>query len=83
MAKGSKITTTDMQMRVLNGFDRQLRLSGQFTSGLMRNEPVSNWKTAPVTTATTRLTGADRRIAKLKAQIADMDRKADYRSYGK
>lgn len=83
MAKGSKITTTDMQMRVLNGFDRQLRLSGQFTSGLMRNEPVSNWKTATVTTATTRLTGADRRIAKLKAQIADMDRKADYRSYGK
>jgi hypothetical protein len=83
MAKGSKITTTDMQMRVLNGFDRQLRLSGQFTSGLMRNEPVSKWKTAPVTTATTGLTGADLRIAKLKAQIADMDRKADYRSYGK
>jgi hypothetical protein len=82
MAKGSKITTTDMQMRVLNGFDRELRLSGNFTSGLMRNEPVSKWKTAP-SASTAKLSAADRRIANIKAEIAEMDRKAGYRSYGK
>ena len=83
MAKGSKITTTDMQMRVLNGFDRELRLSGHFTSGLMRNEPKSNWKTAPTASSTAKLSAADRRIANIKAEIAEMDRKAGYRSYGK
>jgi len=82
MAKGSKITTTDMQMRVLNGFDRELRLSGHFTSGLMRNEPKSNWKTPPAT-STAKLSAADRRIAAIKAEIAAMDQKADYRKYGK
>jgi hypothetical protein len=83
MAKGSKITTTDMQMRVLNGFDRELRLAGHFTSGLMRNEPKGNWKTPPTTASTAKLSAADRRIAAIKAEIAEIDRKADYRKYGK
>jgi hypothetical protein len=82
MSKGSKITTTDMQMRVLQGFDYELRMGGHFTSGLLRNETIGNWKTPPVSTPAKRLTGTDGRIARIKAEIAEADRMAAYRTYG-
>ena len=69
-----------MQMRVLNGFDRTLRLAGEHTSGLMRNESVDNWKKIP---GMKKLTGTDARIAAIKAEIAAMDRKEANRKYGK
>ncbi len=72
MARGSKTSVTDMQMRVLNGFDRELRNSGYRTSGLLRNLPVSNWKDTPGLEKTGRST-IDKRIAALKAEIARLD----------
>jgi hypothetical protein len=78
MAKGRNITVTDMQMRVLNGFDRDLRQgerSGEAaargfspTSGLLRNAPVDQWKTAPGLSR--KASAVDRRIAALKAELA-------------
>lgn len=73
MAKGRRTTITDMQMNVLNGFDRTLRNSGHHTSGLLRNVPVSNWKEAPGLKRTERMSPLDKRIAALKAEIAEMD----------
>jgi hypothetical protein len=77
MAKGAKRTTTDMQMSILNGFDRVLRnaeRSGEAaargftpTSGLLRNAPVSKWSNTP---GLKRVTAADKRIAALKAELA-------------
>ena len=75
MAKGRRTTITEMQMNVLNGFDRQLRNSGQHTSGLLRNVPVSNWKEAPGLKRTANMSPLDRRIAALKAEIAALDAK--------
>jgi len=77
MSKGSKISTTDMQMRVLNSFDRELRNGGHHTSGLLRNEETRNWRSVPTAS---RLTGTDARIAALKAEIAEMDHQSSYRS---
>jgi len=73
MAKGRRTTITEMQMNVLNGFDRQLRNSGQHTSGLLRNVPVSNWKEAPGLKKTGYVSPIDKRIAALKAEIAELD----------
>jgi hypothetical protein len=75
MAKGRRTTITEMQMNVLNGFDRTLRLNGQHTSGLLRNVPVSNWKEAPGLKKTERMSPLDKRIAALKAEIAALDAK--------
>ena len=75
MAKGRRITITDMQMNVLNGFDRTLRMGGHHTSGLMRNVPVSDWKEAPGLKKTASMSPLDKRIAALKAEIAALDAK--------
>jgi hypothetical protein len=66
MAKGRRITITDMQMNVLRGYDRDLRQGGQSTSGLLRNAPVDKWKAAP---GLKPLSGVDRRIAALRAEL--------------
>ena len=78
MAKGRSTTVTDMQMRILNGFDRVLRegeRTGEATrrgftptSGLLRNAPVGQWKSTP---GLKRLSGVDRRIAALRAQLGE------------
>jgi hypothetical protein len=73
MAKGRRTTITEMQMNVLNGFDRQLRNAGQHTSGLLRNVPVANWKEAPGLKKTGYVSPIDKRIAALKAEIAELD----------
>ena len=75
MAKGRRTTITDMQMNILNGFDRQLRSAGQHTSGLMRNVPVSDWKEAPGLKKTGYVSPIDKRIAALKAEIDALDAK--------
>jgi hypothetical protein len=78
MAKGRSTTVTDMQMRILNGFDRDLRQgerSGEArergftpTSGLLRNAPVEQWKSAPGLSR--KASAVDRRIAALKAELS-------------
>jgi len=75
MAKASKITVTDMQMRVLNSFDRDLRQSKQHTSGLLRNAPVDKWKSAPGLKAEKPMSTLDKKIAALKAEIARFEAK--------
>ncbi len=72
MARGSKTTITDMQMRILNGFDRELRNSGEYTSGLLRNAPVDKWKSAP---GLKKVSAHDKRVAALKAEISELERK--------
>jgi hypothetical protein len=73
MARASKTTVTDMQMRILNGFDRTLRLHGERTSGLMRNAHVSQWDEVPGLQKV--MSSHDKKIAKLKAQISEMEGK--------
>jgi len=79
MAKhGAKKSIIDMQMGILNGFDRTLRNalnSGEAqkrgiteTSGLLRNASVEKWNTVP---GMKRLTAQEKRIADLKRQIAE------------
>jgi hypothetical protein len=82
MAKGRKTTVTDMQMNILNGFDRELRNAERSgaaaargftpTSGLLRNAPVDKWKSAD---GLKKVSAADKRIADIKAELARMERK--------
>ena len=66
MAKGRRISITDMQMNVLRSYDRDLRQGGHTTSGLLTNAPVDKWRQAP---GLKPLTGVDKRIAALKAEL--------------
>lgn len=75
MAKGAKITTTDMQMRILNGFDRELRNARIPTSGLLRNAPVHEWlSTTPGITKSTP-SHRDKAITRLKEAIQALERR--------